>query len=465
MFPRLGRHPLVLAGVFAIYLGLAKLGVMLADLNASTGAIWLPSGFALAAALLLGRRIWPAILVGAWTAHATTTGDVLASFVIAGGDTLEVIVGATLIDRFAAGADVFKVPRTALRFVVIAAFATLISASVAVTTLTLSGAAAWYEFVYVWMIWWLGHLTGNLVVAPFILLWAAMPIGRVRWREVCELLGLFTLLVIVGLMVFGGRFPSDVQDYPLQFLCVPLFLWAAFRFGRREVATAVVVLSGIAVWGTFSGFGPFARDTGNESLVLVQAYAGVISVMGFVLAAVVAQFRDAEQQLRGIATTDALTGLANYRRLLDVLRAEIARSRRTLRPFAVLFLDMNGLKRINDRHGHLAGSRALCRLARALVETCRTTDTPTRFGGDEFAVVLTETAEVGGRQVLRRLSERLANDPAKPAVSVSGGIAVFPRDGETPTILLRAADQALHQAKAERRMRAKVPAPVGEKLF
>jgi diguanylate cyclase (GGDEF)-like protein len=132
---------------------------------------------------------------------------------------------------------------------------------------------------------------------------------------------------------------------------------------------------------------------------------------------------------------------------MDVLRMEIARSDRTGRDFSVLFLDVNGLKQINDRYGHLAGSRVLCRVAETLRLSCRTTDTPARFGGDEFAVVLAETGREGAAQVLRRVTDRLAAIKEAPYPSVTGGIAVYPTDGATPGALLGFADQALYKLK------------------
>jgi diguanylate cyclase (GGDEF)-like protein/PAS domain S-box-containing protein len=160
--------------------------------------------------------------------------------------------------------------------------------------------------------------------------------------------------------------------------------------------------------------------------------------------------RALEDQLRRQALTDSLTGLANHRRLFDVLQAEIYRSKRTEREFSLLLLDLDGLKAINDRFGHLAGNRALCRLAQSLTDCCRSIDTAARQGGDEFAVVLPETGASAATLVARRICDLLAKDKEEPMLSVSAGVASYPKDADTIGTLLYAADKALYEMKDER---------------
>jgi diguanylate cyclase (GGDEF)-like protein/PAS domain S-box-containing protein len=156
-----------------------------------------------------------------------------------------------------------------------------------------------------------------------------------------------------------------------------------------------------------------------------------------------------EEQLRHQASTDSLTGLANHGRFLDVLHAEVSRSKRTGREFSVVLLDLDGLKKINDQFGHLAGNRALCRVAQILKDCCRSVDTAARHGGDEFAVVLPETRAVAAAFVARRICELLDAETEQPPISVSVGIASYPADADGIGTLLQNADKALYAMKSQ----------------
>jgi len=157
--------------------------------------------------------------------------------------------------------------------------------------------------------------------------------------------------------------------------------------------------------------------------------------------------RQLEDHLREQAARDPLTGLANYRHLAEVLAMEVKRSERTGREFALLLFDVDGLKQINDRYGHLTGSHALCRVADVL-SFCRDIDTAARYGGDEFAVVLPETGVAAANHTAQRICLSIANDSMEPVLSVSIGVAVYPHDGERIETLLHAADMAMYSMKA-----------------
>lgn len=158
-------------------------------------------------------------------------------------------------------------------------------------------------------------------------------------------------------------------------------------------------------------------------------------------------------QVSRLAASDSLTGLANHRRLIEVMESEIQRSRRTGRSFAVLLFDLDELKKINDQYGHLTGSRAIKRVGVALRSSSRTIDTPARFGGDEFALVLPEAGKQEAKQAATRICEQLANDGQQPKVTVSMGLAVYPTDGTTIEKILGAADRGLYRMKGQGRKR------------
>jgi diguanylate cyclase (GGDEF)-like protein/PAS domain S-box-containing protein len=161
--------------------------------------------------------------------------------------------------------------------------------------------------------------------------------------------------------------------------------------------------------------------------------------------------RELEDHLRRLAASDPLTGLANYRHLIDALDMEIRRSNRTVREFSLLLFDMDGLKQLNDSFGHMTGSQALCRTADALTLFCRDIDTAARFGGDEFALLLPETGREPAHSVARRISSSIAEDSNGPRISVSVGVGVYPLDGDNVESLVSAADAAMYAMKRQRK--------------
>jgi diguanylate cyclase (GGDEF)-like protein len=172
------------------------------------------------------------------------------------------------------------------------------------------------------------------------------------------------------------------------------------------------------------------------------------SIVGWVGAGIdITERKRGEEQFRYQATHDGLTGLANYREFLNALEREVRRAERAHHSFAVLLLDLDDLKRINDRWGHLTGNRALRRLAEVLKEHCRTTDLAARYGGDEFAVLLIDADPAMARQIAQRVEKALDKDREEPRVRVCIGFGVYPDDGRSARELLEAADQKLYKRK------------------
>ena len=160
------------------------------------------------------------------------------------------------------------------------------------------------------------------------------------------------------------------------------------------------------------------------------------------------------RRVEALSVTDDLTSLYNSRYLNQVLRRESKRASRSGRPLSLLFLDLDGFKSVNDRHGHLCGSRALVEAARVIRGCARETDVVGRFGGDEFAVVLPDTGSEGAVAVGERVRERIAahtflkaSDGLDIHLTTSVGVATLPDVAASAEELIKAADTAMYRVK------------------
>src|SRR5256712_2941490 len=292
------KYPLTLAALFGLYVVAGKVGLLLAFVHASASPVWPPTGIALAALLTLGYRVWPAIFAGAFVVNISTAGSVATSLGIAVGNTLEGLLAVFLVDRYANGARAFDRSQDVFKFAGFAALlSTTVSATIGVASLALGGYAAWDDFDQIWLTWWLGDASGALIFAPLLVLWVRDWRSHLSRGRLLEVTALWCTTTLIGLAVFGeGLSHFGLMTLPLTFLCTPPLVWAAVRFRQREAAMLVAILSGIAIWETLRGFGPFASATENEALLLLQVFMGTASVMAISAGAVVEERRRAEQE-------------------------------------------------------------------------------------------------------------------------------------------------------------------------
>ena len=283
--------PWLLAGIGALYFVAGKLGLSFATLHSSASAVWPPTGIALGAFLLYGHRVWPAIFAAAFLVNITTAGSVFTSVGIAAGNTLEGLAGAALVARYASGAACFERARDVFRFGALAALAaTMISATIGVTALTAAGYAKWEHVGSIWLTWWLGDAAGALVITPLVVLWHPASKSRLPREQVGEA-GLMMLTVAA---VAIGCFAAPVlSKFPVAFLCLPPLFWIVFRCGPREVATAIALLATVAVIATENGVGSFVMRSRNESLLVLQAFMGMVAMTLMPMAALVREHRSA----------------------------------------------------------------------------------------------------------------------------------------------------------------------------
>ena len=301
--PRLqgwARYAFELAAIGVIYFSLAKIGLMLASINPSASPIWPSTGVALAAMLLLGYRIWPAILIAAFFANFTTAGSVTTSLAIGAGNTIEGLLGAYLITRLSDGKATFDTPAGVARFALLSFMPTALCATIGVTSLAAGGLVYPASVGSVWLTWWLGDLAGALLVTPVIVLWAAADVRKFDRRKLFESIVIFCVACAIGLIAFSPVFETAERRAPLGFLAVLPLLWSALRRGPRDTATSALVLAGFAVWGTFAGSGPFDRNDLNESFLLLLTFMIGVTVPSLALSADAAVRRRSEDELRAV---------------------------------------------------------------------------------------------------------------------------------------------------------------------
>lgn len=314
--------------------------------------------------------------------------------------------------------------------------------------------------------WWLSRMVLALLFVVALLVEHFLPRSRHPREEIAG-----ALLSVVGLTyLFTAalrRLPADVSRHPgaiipnpQQLLPAALFLIAMIWFRRRLHVEGSAFDRAIYAAAWLNVAAQLAACQSERLLDAPFVLAEAFKVFSFAVALGGALLENARlfEQVRHLAISDPLTGLVNYRKLLEVLEYETERTNRNGRTFSILLLDLDGLKKINDTRGHVIGSQAICRVAKVLRATCRSIDVAARYGGDEFALVLPETGMGEARRVAGRIRKSLLEDAEEPRLSASIGISVYAGHGERIEKLLSEADHELYAEKTRCRGRGGSPA-------
>ncbi len=304
--------------LFAAYFATGKIGLSLDAVSGFATLVWPPTGIALAALLLGGRGLWPGVALGAFFVNLTAGASIPVAAGIATGNTLEAVVGATLLGR--AG---FQAPLERLRDVgaligLAGLLSTAISATVGPLSLILGGTVPASDFGATARAWWVGDAMGDLVVASFLLAWSRWP--RPRWAppRIAEAGGVAALLALLGAVVFGMRLEAA-----FAYLTLPPLVWAALRFGPRGATAATLGLSLLAVAGTARGLGPFTGPRLSDSLTQLEIFVGTVAASAMILAAVSAQRTKVEERvLRAVEAAPAAMLMVDARGQIRMANAQ-----------------------------------------------------------------------------------------------------------------------------------------------
>jgi diguanylate cyclase (GGDEF)-like protein len=264
--------------------------------------------------------------------------------------------------------------------------------------------------------------------------------------------------------IFSDALDAALPSLPLTFAILPLVIWAALRFERSEVNALNALVCTIAAWHTLEGRGPFASAPLTTSLLLLLAFMGTVISTGLVLNAVVRERTRAIEALAQALKTlkeetirDPLTNLYNRRFLRDYLSRELMRAARENIRVAVIMIDLDHFKQVNDTAGHAAGDLVLTEVATLLKRHIRGTDIACRHGGEEFLLVLPNATPQSARSRGEAICSAIREESGSlMGVTASLGVAIFPDHAAEPEALLRAADKALYEAKERGRDQVRI---------
>lgn len=319
---------ITVAAVTLVYFISGVIGLEFGAVKPETMPVWLPAGIGLGSLIIFGYRVWPGVFFGSLLIYFLQSDKILLLLddfnfikasqipgllwqVIASEPlsalglpvfyTIGLLVGAFLVNRLAHGRYSLDLPLDTIKFIIFGIlFSTGMVATFAVALFSYQGIFSWSEFNQLVLNWWFRDALGVLIVAPLLISWSNSRRLQLNRREVLELLLLLFGLLLVAYIVFGGNLAPIARNYSLEFLVIPFLIWAAFRFKQLGAGAAILLMSGVAIWHTVQGVGPFTSISVQSSILELQAFLAVSAIMAVIMAAMIAKSRLNEQRFRDL---------------------------------------------------------------------------------------------------------------------------------------------------------------------
>ncbi|MEW9796719.1 sensor domain-containing diguanylate cyclase [Alteromonas sp. CYL-A6] len=461
-----GKNVVFTLIVAAVYIVTARISQVFAIEPGNVTPVWIPSGLMLALALYYGRRTWPGIFLGAffgnvWAYFSFHSLTLVSAAVAAGminglGDVIALVVMAGLIQRLTSSESPFHSLHHFLIFGGLGVvLGPLISAVFGISGLALFSFLPAEQYWVALINWWVGDGVGVILFTPLLYAWLKKPEYPSPW---------FMPVMLLSTLVFAGLtlilFDLVMLPQWAVILCVmllPVAFALLLQEGQRAVYFVQIVIAAIAVFATYSGQGPFIDNSYLPPLIALQLFIGAFSCVIFSITLMLHQRRLLaiqlqlqQKKLESLYRHDPLTGLWNRYRIEEFLDMELTRFHRQGGVFAVLVLDIDDFKQINDCRGHLEGDRILVEFARAIDAHIRDIDLFGRWGGEEFVIIATDQTPESAAQLAEKVVRLIASHDFsldKPlTVSLGYTLSV---NGDNKDALLGRADEALYQAKQQ----------------
>lgn len=485
----------------AYYAG-AWLGVHQTITSEGISILWPPNAILLSAFLILPYRQWPFIALAAMVAEifADVPAFPFWSAVAFGLVNLfETSLAAVLIRR-AVGSDFnFDRLRCGIYFLLFAPMITSALAGFMGAAIYLLLGRAETSYFALWRMWWFGDGLGLLLLTPLIVVvwrWLQNGLPTLRWQVVAEAGVLWLSVIFLARYAFMPGEPGDLAFFFRPTWLLPLGFVAAIRLGIIGAAATVTLIAALAVGYLVSGVHPYATTVPQYAIWLTQEYLVVIAVISVGLAILLREITGqrqalkeneralqeynavleervdertwalekanqalqvANEQLATAAATDELTGIANRRHFLSEARRELARLRQSGETAAVIMVDLDSFKAINDNYGHEAGDVVLRAVMDPMSESMRPRDLLGRMGGEEFLILLSGVDLTTATRVAERMRaaiESMRIEYRGQQIQVTASFGVTRWNGQSLLDdLIRHADEALYHAKKNGRNR------------